>query len=735
MSASTPTSTSNQLPAPLPLPSSLVPTITPASLQSLAIYNPSLGPTDESLPDQLVFYTSRRGSAVTENEKLRQIGLAQGIAEFARGFSTTDNCTSVETQKSRVVTLELEGGWWVHAQIELTYIYNPIVQPPTTEYSSREVAPPQLLLAQLKKAHAQFCFLYGTMAMNWERLDRVTFCRRLEKYWLRWAWVRWEVMLWGSPAVDILGDKAISMAGGRLGKEIEKHERDFMVEWAKKEKVRGLVDMVVSRFGEADSPAVRIDASGTTARGGSGLWFWHRKGEGTSNDSKKSADELPPTLMPSDGCIFKGIDALEVKEVTNYLSELYEKGDDAYAVSNSGVRRKKRKKPNEPSRLGISSGESSPRRSTSTVRLAREGSDGPKRSGSNLGKEASENPTETTKPPNPISPSGESGLGNVLAGPSQGEDTEDTTTKLRSLAAANGKILNLLTFGWSSRVNLGRSTAPAEDTGDSTTPEDNTEPTETETTGPPTETAKNEDIKRQRGSFLVGFQGDLDLEDIDDDHEDSSGRITSRTAWLSRTPLVDKTLETTSTEILDADRPKPPPLEEFKIVVYTNKPFIFAFLFNPSSHSLSSPSFYRSIHHQLSPLVQSLVPSPAKQSLRTISSNPCKPPFHLILLTSPSALYTTIPPIPEPGRDVPGWSRADALHVYMVILGMLQERGDRERSVRSMKGWWVNWMKLKGGRGEGFVIRRAGEGKGEVEGVSQRDVKKYLEGLVKEETG
>jgi len=43
-------------------------------------------------------------------------------------------------------------------------------------------------------------------------------------------------------------------------------------------------------------------------------------------------------------------------------------------------------------------------------------------------------------------------------------------------------------------------------------------------------------------------------------------------------------------------------------------------------------------------------------------------------------------------------------------------------------------MKLDGGRGEGFVVRRAGEGKGEVEGaVSQMDVKRYLERLVKEE--
>lgn len=79
---------SSSAPAPTPAllspPSSLVTTITPAALSFLAIYNPSLGPTDETVHDQIVFYTSRKGNVVTSNDKLRQIGLAQGIVEFAR---------------------------------------------------------------------------------------------------------------------------------------------------------------------------------------------------------------------------------------------------------------------------------------------------------------------------------------------------------------------------------------------------------------------------------------------------------------------------------------------------------------------------------------------------------------------------------------------------------------------------------------------------------------------------
>lgn len=69
----------------------------PAQLSFFAIYSPPLGPTDETFGDQVVFYYSRsvrdarlkaKATAdedrLSENEKLRQIGLAQGMAGFAR---------------------------------------------------------------------------------------------------------------------------------------------------------------------------------------------------------------------------------------------------------------------------------------------------------------------------------------------------------------------------------------------------------------------------------------------------------------------------------------------------------------------------------------------------------------------------------------------------------------------------------------------------------------------------
>lgn len=82
------------------MPESGLATVVPAQVSFLAIYNPLLGPTDESIHQQVVYYTrtpdhlrksdipssdtdvkERRDEA---NEKLRQIGLAQGMVSFAR---------------------------------------------------------------------------------------------------------------------------------------------------------------------------------------------------------------------------------------------------------------------------------------------------------------------------------------------------------------------------------------------------------------------------------------------------------------------------------------------------------------------------------------------------------------------------------------------------------------------------------------------------------------------------
>lgn len=116
---------------PLPPASPPPPSIIPAQLGFLAIYNPSLGTSDDTLDDQILYYASvttltsgagsrrRRPAAVPSrderNQRLRHIGLAQGMVEFGRSFSGGAPVDTIDTEHSRVVLHELEPGWWILA--------------------------------------------------------------------------------------------------------------------------------------------------------------------------------------------------------------------------------------------------------------------------------------------------------------------------------------------------------------------------------------------------------------------------------------------------------------------------------------------------------------------------------------------------------------------------------------------------------------------------------------------
>ena len=75
--------------------------VIPATLSFLAIYNPSLSTSDETFEDQIVYYYAKPNDGrqkparmgdenevhetkEEKDEKLRQIGLAQGMVSFAK---------------------------------------------------------------------------------------------------------------------------------------------------------------------------------------------------------------------------------------------------------------------------------------------------------------------------------------------------------------------------------------------------------------------------------------------------------------------------------------------------------------------------------------------------------------------------------------------------------------------------------------------------------------------------
>lgn len=146
------------LPPPIISPPAAAPSIIPAQLGFLAIYNPSLssrsgggGDDENSVNDQIVYYASlneqhasshggslkkgrRRHRSSTggmeqqvsreiRNERLRQVGLAQGMVEFSRGFAGEKAVEGIETERRRVVVYELEPGWWILAVSFLLFFF------------------------------------------------------------------------------------------------------------------------------------------------------------------------------------------------------------------------------------------------------------------------------------------------------------------------------------------------------------------------------------------------------------------------------------------------------------------------------------------------------------------------------------------------------------------------------------------------------------------------------------
>ncbi|KAK5701616.1 hypothetical protein LTR97_004432 [Elasticomyces elasticus] len=345
------------------------PRVQPAQLAFLAIYNPTLGVTDETFADQCVYWYSRKATEARitakqnarmeaaggdaaredENEKLRQIGLAQGMVDFAKSFSNGKSVDSIETERSRVVLHELEQGWWVLASVDLTRLplisHEPSEAPkkgadkadakPKYEYSSREVSPAVLLTQQLRQAHQIFLLHHGqSLDELWVRVRREKFCNALDRFWGRFT-KHWDVLLHGNPAADVFGGLKLA-SGGELGfgvgeEEWGSGERDVLEDLTRR--TEGMIDVVVSRFGE---PAQAVASDETYMPEGETLpWM----GSGSQPGA-------------SDGVVFGGVGAVtrpSLRNVSLWMRQIYTYGEYAYGIHDNPVReRRKRRRRNPP---------------------------------------------------------------------------------------------------------------------------------------------------------------------------------------------------------------------------------------------------------------------------------------------------------------------------------------------------------------------------------------------------
>ncbi|KAM7213866.1 hypothetical protein V8F06_010744 [Rhypophila decipiens] len=724
---------------PISLPSTTTPTIIPAQLGFLAIYNPSLGATDETIDDQIVYYASvdhdtsqqqhsgrrRRNrnhggpsgrpteslSKDERNERLRSIGLAQGMVEFGKSFSGGRPVDSIDTEKSRVVLHELEPGWWILASVDLTRL--PGSSPgnssggggtavsaagkgaegtePEVEYSSREVKPAALLLRDLMRAHSVFLLHHdSSLSALFVRTQRDKFVSILGRYWDMFL-ASWNVMLHGNPACDMFAGIKIA-ASGELGFGVGEEDRgsgEREVLEGLVGGVEGLVDLVVGRYGEAEFAASEEPEP----------WL------GTGRDAGAE-----------DGAIFLGVGALSrysTRAITSWMEDLYTYGENAYGVLESPT--------------------------STRVR--------PRRKRKHVDRKPS-TPIPIHQPPPPGLPAHVppgSGL-QGLPPPVTSRDTRRHTVSAGDARSSShppagaeegeagmSKLFGYLKMGYGTSWTLG------------TSPHSEQVHVSHEGETPPARSAESGARKGpgdgEAGRFLVGLVGDVEERPSTPSESDET-----RTPNTSESPAADLhsrnrlrtiivELESEGEKRLEADVTKDLGSQEtelaiqkadynkgrfsetastfdsqdrnktkkLRVVVYVHKPFIFVLLFHLHTDSLAWDGFYRSLHHQLAPLQKGLLASTAYRPGKpdnVASAAVTAQIYDLIWDPRDLTVHSTIPSIPEPGPAGAGsmWSRIEALNTHSQILNIfLTTRDDDlgfEKTCKTSRGWWVVWNRV-----------------------------------------
>jgi hypothetical protein len=578
---------------------------------------------------------------------------------------------------------------------------------PQYEYTSREISPPALITEQLIRAHAIFKLHNGyTLGGLYERYERLKFCILLDRFWTRFA-VTWDVMLHGVPAVDVFGGMRLA-AGGELGLGVGEEEwgcgeREVLEDFANR--TDGLVDMLVSRFGDVP-------------------------GKNAGTDSK--IDEVPwmgigKQPLSSDGVVFSGLGAVTrpcMRDLSQWVQLIYTYGESAYGVKESPTSDRRKRKQRD--------------------RRRRPSSD-------KIDKTTIPKPSIADPPvgiPRSIVSAAEKSLLSAttkLEGKSAQPTTSTLPTRTRRQSAAKEQEIwkKVLTLGYGSSWGVSEPSTGAEE------PE----------LPPDKITARiNAQIQREKaGYFIVGLQGDPgdDTEDISSAEDSAKSewnrRIMVRTVHINiqdpnrpglgtfgssqtftprpiPSPLLDASDESTSemANIVDSTvtvKTAPKSTNRLRVLIYVNRPFIYALLFDPDTSSLMMPSFYRDLHTFLSPLHHLLLrrtgpavgsrrrrlalggpaydssgnrqrsTSSASVTAEAIDDENASATWEVVYDSETLATIASVPGVDDGTGPV---SRAEALNMHSAALEMLSsiQKEEVERRVKTARGWWVGWAKV-----------------------------------------
>ncbi|KAJ8586900.1 hypothetical protein M405DRAFT_771033, partial [Rhizopogon salebrosus TDB-379] len=185
------------------------------SLLYLTIYNPTLRPSEKVSDDdedaeeqaQILFYTSRERAASRDN-MLRQVGLAMALVNFSQIFHSTDTCHNVHSQSRRMIMLNPEPDFWIHASIDLPKTPRSLTSKSKEkdkgkgkgkEKEQASTAPPSYdyhdgslhdyaIREHLLRGYEQFKLTHGSFTSILYSLGQEALELQLERFFTVWAW-------------------------------------------------------------------------------------------------------------------------------------------------------------------------------------------------------------------------------------------------------------------------------------------------------------------------------------------------------------------------------------------------------------------------------------------------------------------------------------------------------------------------------------------------------------------
>lgn len=571
------------------------------------------------------------------------------------------------------------------------------------------------------------------MSALFVRTRRSNFIDILGRYWDSFI-STWNVLLHGNPAVSLYGGIKLA-ASGELGIGVGEEdrgsgEREVLEGFVGR--IEGLVDLVVSRFGDADDDTGA--EMGENEHRGHTSFLQHQSWLGTGAEPSSE-----------DGAIFLGTGALSrksLRDVAHWIEDLYRWGPYAYGVidnptSTRGVPRSKKHR-----KAPVASPDPSPSPSSPHI------------SGS------------SNQPHNPLLIQGNQMQHSAVHGEAQphknAEIRESANPELQERGSSQSstpstqtsRLISYFKLGYGTHWTLGSaSMATTPDLVTSKYEEDRSIPPRvTDTVGIAAEPqkagvqsvgtpGKQADLfDDSKAHWLIGLLGDLEQEDDIDDVADATeeggepgqkkeNRIMLRTVTMELEREIDARTEvdisidfgkddggvefakagtsertnasTGSYEAQDRNKTK-----KLRVAVYVNKPFIFALFFELRTESLALSSLYRSLHHQLAPLRLPLLNSTQQLLMRpevstTVPHDPGTPIYDLLWDSKSLTISSTIPNIPDGshrGSKTQSWSRMEALNTHIQIINTFltarTEISELERTSKTSRGWWVVWTRI-----------------------------------------